>query len=98
MPAVPAYKSIPINRRRKEPLQDLTGYVAVTTPSDTTTYDPPIRAIYVGTTGNVAITGPDGTVVTLIAPALGVWHRCAATKIMATNTTAGGIVGGFTGW
>lgn len=61
------------------------------TPSDTDTYTPAFRAIWVGTAGNVALVTKQGTTVTFtnVSGLLPV----ACTKVMATNTTASGITG-----
>ena len=63
--------------------------VAVT-PSDSTVLD--CRALYIGTTGNVAIM-PLGstTAVTFNAVPVG-WFPVACSKVMSTNTTASTIV------
>lgn len=62
------------------------------TPSDSTEYDPPFRALYVGGDGNVVITTLRDTVATFvdvppgtILPVAGVKVRAATT---ATNITA----------
>jgi len=66
----------------------------VITKSDSTTYDPPLRAILVGTSGNLAVIGEDdAAAVTITGVAAGVWHRMKVTKIMSTNTTAVDICG-----
>lgn len=64
--------------------------VAVT-PSDSATI-PPTKGIYVGTAGNLAVTFPDGSVVTFTGIATGIVHPLCVTKVMATNTTASTIV------
>lgn len=67
------------------------SYRALTvTPSDSTNLET-TRAIYVGTTGNLAVTMADGQVVTFTAAAVG-YHPLQVTKIMATNTTAGSLL------
>lgn len=66
---------------------------AITT-SDSTTYNPAIRALYVGGAGNVAITTSQGDVVTLTAVPVGaVIDWALITKVMLTNTTATLMVG-----
>lgn len=66
---------------------------AITT-SDATIYDPPLRALYVGGAGNVAIRTAQGDTVTLTAPPVGTlidWVAIA--RVMSTNTTATLLVG-----
>lgn len=83
-------------------------HVAAITPSDTTTvgtYDVEItgttsyssltaKAFMVGTTGDVAVTTQidPATAVTISSVAAGVVIPLGVVKIMATNTTADGIV------
>ena len=48
------------------------------------------RALYLGTAGNVNVTLMDGTTIVL---ALGTgWHPLRVTRVLATSTTATGIV------
>lgn len=68
------------------------GGIAAVTPSDATTYDPPIR-IYVGGAGNVAVTFPDASTAVLTGIATGVWHPMVVSKVLATGTTATTIIG-----
>lgn len=65
--------------------------VTAVTPSDTTTYDPPLDAFVVGTDGNVVVVDGTGSEVTIAAVA-GAIYPIAVTKIMAA-TGAGDIVG-----
>lgn len=63
--------------------------VQAITPSDSTTYDPPLRAIYVGGAGNVALTFTDDTTAVLTAIAIGVVHPFNnVKKVLSTGTTA----------
>ena len=65
------------------------SYSAVT-PSDTTVL--PFAALYIGTTGNVAVVPPHGgTAVTFNAVPVG-FFPVAGSKVMSTNTTASNIV------
>lgn len=68
--------------------------VAVT-PSDATVYTPRFRFLTVGTGGNVTIVTARGNTVTIPNVQDGgfVWDE--ASKVMATGTTATGIVGHF---
>lgn len=72
------------------------GAVAVTK-SDSTEYDPPLRGLYVGGTGDVRVifANADADDVTFTALAAGVVHPIAnIKKVMSTDTTATAIVGG----
>jgi hypothetical protein len=65
----------------------------VVTASDTTVYDPPGRALYVGTTGDVAVRmAGDQTVVTLVGVQGGTTLPICVDKVMSTNTTGSNIV------
>lgn len=67
--------------------------VAVT-PSDGADLGFVTRGVVVGVTGNVAVNtiGPDGTNPTTIPMVAGVIYWLRASRILATNTTATGIV------
>ena len=59
------------------------------TKSDTVTYDPPGRALYVGVTGNVAVRmAGDLSVVTFINVQGGSVLSICVDRVMSTNTTA----------
>lgn len=63
--------------------------VQAITPSDVTVYSPPLRAIYVGGAGNIALTFTDGTTAVFTAVAVGVIHSFGMVKqILSTGTTA----------
>ena len=66
-------------------------FVAVT-PHDTTNFTHIPRAIYVGTTGNVAAVDSDGTAVTFVGVPAGAFLPIRPTRINNTNTTASDIV------
>ncbi len=51
--------------------------------------------ILVGASGDVRVTLTSGTTITLPALAGGVWHPIEATRVLATGTTATGIVAGY---
>lgn len=72
----------------------VTNAVAVT-PSDSTALATVARALYVGGAGNVAVVFPNDVVVTLTAPAVGVWHPIRFKRINATNTTATNLLAGY---
>ena len=65
------------------------------TPSDTTVLSPPVRGVWVGGAGNIAIMALGDTVATTISavPAGTFLNWILVSKIMATNTTATLIVG-----
>lgn len=57
--------------------------------SDTTTYSPPLRMIWVGGTGDVAVLmNGDQAAVTLSAVPVGTMLNISVVKVMSTNTTA----------
>lgn len=62
------------------------------TPSDDTTYQR-VRGVYVGTSGNLAVTFPgEASAVTFESVPAGALLPIQAAKIMATDTTASNIV------
>jgi hypothetical protein len=68
------------------------GAIAVTI-SDATIYDPPGRALYVGTTGNVAVRmAGDQTTLTFINVQGGSILSICVDQVMSTNTTASNII------
>jgi hypothetical protein len=67
--------------------------IAITT-SDTTEYNPPLQAIFVGGAGSITIVTSGQHSVLLTTPIIGTVHRVpAARKVMATGTTATLMVG-----
>lgn len=72
-----------------------TSAVAITI-SDTTSYSPPFRGVYVGGTGNLAVLMAGDTVaVTFQAVPAGSLLPICVSKILSTGTTATLIVGVF---
>jgi len=70
-----------------------TNHIAVVK-SDTTTYNPPLDALYVGTTGDVSIiTKLGGTAVVYKTVPAGTFMPVNAYIVRATGTTAADIVG-----
>lgn len=63
------------------------------TPDDDNDLSSPARGLYVGTSGDVRLTTPRGTTVTLPSLAAGVVHPIAAKRIHSTGTTASDIFG-----
>lgn len=67
------------------------------TPSDTLVFSPPLTGIYVGTSAsnqtNIAVTHPNGNVVTYTNVLQGTILPVCASKVMATNTSATGLIG-----
>ncbi len=64
---------------------------AAVTASDSTVVN--FRSLYIGATGNVAVTMKNGQVVTFVGVPTGMILPVVVTKVMATNTTATSIVG-----
>lgn len=84
-----------IMRGAVEKLVGATQILLITT-SDSTEYDPPLRAISIGTAGTLAVvTTADPNAVTIPANCLatGQQHFGQFKKIMTTGTTASEIVG-----
>ncbi len=70
------------------------GRLKAITPSDTTVYDPPLYALYIGGTGAVAVVAAEtGATVTFTAVPTGTILPIQVSKVMSTNTTATNIVG-----
>ena len=63
------------------------------TPSDSTLLSETTRGIYVGTTGNIAALMLSGASVTFASVPAGAVLPVRLTKILATGTTAGSIIG-----
>ena len=63
------------------------------TPNDTTKFTRSVRAIYVGTTGNVTTLNKDGTTCLWPTVPAGGYLLCECVRVNATGTTASGLVG-----
>lgn len=63
------------------------------TPNDSTNLTKPIRALYVGVSGDVKILDMAGVTVTLVGLAAGIFHPVCAVRVFSTGTTATSIVG-----
>lgn len=68
--------------------------VEAVTPSDSADLPGALsRGLYVGTSGDVALIPAEGeSPVTLVGLAAGLWHPISARRILATGTTATGIL------
>ena len=66
---------------------------AVIVPNDTVDLPNPVRAIYVGSTGDLTVTGFDGEIATFRNLPVGLWGIMAK-RVHSTGTTAGDLVGG----
>lgn len=70
------------------------GDATALTKSDTTVYDKPFDALYVGGAGNVAVrTFPAGQTVTFAGAVAGSIIPIRCDKLMSTNTNATSVVG-----
>lgn len=67
--------------------------LATITPSDATFFPKPFRALYVGGAGNLAVQGVDGTVGIIPSVPAGMVVPISVDRVLATGTTATGIVG-----
>lgn len=63
--------------------------VRAITKSDSTVYDPPLRALYIGGAGAVALTFTDDSTAVFTAPVVGVVHAFSnIKKVLSTGTAA----------
>lgn len=65
---------------------------AAVTPNDSADLAVTPRALYLGASGNLAVVMQGGQTVTFIALAAGVPHPLRARRVLATGTTATGII------
>lgn len=63
------------------------------TPHDTDMLASPAYGIYVGVSGNIAVTHEDGSEVVYTGVAGGMWFPVVAIRVKATGTTATGLKG-----
>ena len=78
---------------KSNPLQvgsSATGAIAGV-PNDSTTFSP-TKGLYVGVSGDVAVTMENGQDVTFVGLAAGIIHPISVIKVKATGTTATSIV------
>ena len=61
-------------------------------PSDSVDLATPCRSIYVGTAGNIVLVTISGTTLTFVNVAAGSILPVRASRIRATNTTAGSLI------
>lgn len=71
------------------------SYAEAVTPNDSTLFDSSTRGIYVGGTGDLAVTMEGGGVVTFVSVLSGSILPIRCTKVMSTNTSATAIVALF---
>ena len=83
--------SDPFRNNTPEMLDSAWSYFAIT-PNDSADLAYITRGINVAISGNVKVTGPDGSIATLYLVA-GIIHPMRVQRLWATNTTATGIVG-----
>ena len=76
----------------RQELTTATQLIAIT-PSNTANLAASIKAIYIGTTGNLNITGAEDTTNVQMNNVPVGWYPIAPSKIGATGTTASNIVG-----
>lgn len=70
------------------------GDAVAITKSDTTTYNPPLAALYIGGAGAVAVrTYPGGTTITFSGATAGSIIPIQCDRVMSANTDATAIVG-----
>lgn len=62
------------------------------TPSDSVVFDRHPRALYVGTSGDVTIRTPQGSILTFTAVPAGEYVLCRCDQVRATGTDASAIV------
>lgn len=65
------------------------------TKSDSTTYDPPLRGLFVGGAGDVVLTDLAGVDASYTVPAGAIIDWLIITKVKSTGTTATLMVGGY---
>lgn len=65
------------------------------TPSDTVSLPEAGFGLYVGVSGAVKVVTTDGSTVTLVGLAAGVWHPIEVIQVFATGTTATSILVGW---
>lgn len=66
-------------------------YAKAVTPHDSTNFDNPCRALYVGTSGNI-VAIINGTAITFVGVSGGSIMPVRATRVNSTSTTASNIV------
>lgn len=74
------------------PTRAMSGPARYITPTLDTQYGEKMQWVYIGVTGNLSFVAWDGTVVTLVGLAPGVFHPIKSLMINSTGTTATDIV------
>lgn len=63
------------------------------TPDDDVEFIPPVRGIYVGTSGDLKVDMADGQTVTFTGVVAGFIHDISVKRVYANGTNAGNIIG-----
>lgn len=71
------------------------SYAATVTPSDATVFSSSTRGVYVGGTGDLAVTMEGGGAITFVSVLSGSILPIRCTQVLATGTTATAIVALF---
>ena len=69
--------------------------IVAITPNDSVNLTNATKAIYVASTATVKLDTVGGQTVTLVGLASGIWHPIQATKIYATGTSLGSVMGSW---
>jgi hypothetical protein len=92
MPAIDKWKNFMAEPGNIGPIDGPPNDGAAITPSDSVDLTYTTRAIYVGADGNVALVTRDGTTLTFTGLKAGTMFPIRASRVMATNTTATGLI------
>lgn len=63
------------------------------TPNDTTVFDPPYNAVWIGGAGNLVVVLVGGQTLTITAAAVNTIYPFRIKQVLATGTTATGVIG-----
>lgn len=70
--------------------------VQAITPSDTTTFSPPMKRLWAGVAGNLTLIDSNGNTVAFTAFPIGQWvsfHTSGVSAVKATGTTSTNVIG-----